>query len=340
MTIRILADASLPDLPQAFPAPFEVTCYTHAEEVPGLLKNKHILLARASLPVTAALIQDSQLHYVATASSGSDKVDSSALQKAGITLLDAKGCNAQAVADYVMATLAYLQTKGLCVGKTAGIIGLGAVGSLVNQQLQALHFITSLYDPPKALTDPAFAAISLEALQDCSVICIHASLHDTPPFPSRNLLDAKFLHALKPATVIINAARGELIDEQALLEYGHHLIYCTDVYTNEPSINPDIVRIASLCTPHIAGHSQEAKRRAVFMLSEKLHACYQLPLPHWPSEDTALNPLIQRFDWEKSVLNHYNPLIETLLLKDNTSQHTFLTTRTQHTRRREFLWVD
>ncbi|CDZ78632.1 Erythronate-4-phosphate dehydrogenase [Legionella massiliensis] len=335
--MKILADASLPGLLEAFPKPFELSFYKDMQDLSRLLKDQSILLCRAALKVNKRLLEGSTLSYVATASSGTDHIDTNYLEQNEIKLIDAKGANAQAVADYVIASIAYLQRFQGFSGINAGVVGMGEVGSRVTKRLEATGMHVFCYDPPKAAQDPTFISCSVESLKHCDLISIHANLHDKPPYPSHNLFDETLLSQLKPGVVIINAARGGIVNEIALLTQPN-LRYCTDVYSNEPAISKAIVDFATLCTPHIAGHSIEAKLRAVHMISEKLHACFSLRPPSW--QPTLVNPDTPAWNsenWQDFILSLYNPFNETKLLKaaDNV-ELSFQQLRKAHQNRHEF----
>ncbi|MGQ3888188.1 4-phosphoerythronate dehydrogenase [Legionella sp. CNM-1927-20] len=337
--MNILADASLPSLITAFPPPFKITLYHQQDDIKSLLAKQDILLCRSTLKVTKELLRDYSLSYVATASSGTDHIDDVFLKQKNITLIDAKGSNASAVADYVLATIAYLQKYTSFRGKKAGVIGLGVVGSKVTKRLRALNFEVVRYDPPKALVDNNFYSAPLNELLQCDVICIHASLHNNLPFPSKNLISEPILAQLKPNTAIINASRGGIVDETALLSNDLKIIYCTDVFSHEPNINSDIVKLAYLCTPHIAGHSIEAKINAVIQVSQKLHQALNLPLPDYSS--SLPSQKIPNFKsvttWQDYVLALFNPIHETRALKEATNKkECFLHLRKAHQKRHDF----
>ena len=117
----------------------------------------------------------------------------------------------------------------------------------------------------------------------------------------------------------MNAARGGIVNEEDLLHLDNPLIYCTDVYEHEPFINPQIIQLATLCTPHIAGHSIEAKLRAVTLISEKLHTYYHLPLPLFSIEvQQSHRMLAPGSSWENTMLSFYNPWHQTQQLKNAT----------------------
>ncbi|MGC1183462.1 NAD(P)-dependent oxidoreductase [Legionella sp.] len=337
--MNILADATLPGLEHAFPGPFRLTLYHHLDEVNQLISGQDILLCRATLKVTDELLKNHSLRYLATATSGKDHLDDKWLAAQNVQIIDAKSCNARAVADYVVSTLAYLDQYPLIQGNKAGIIGLGNVGTQVAARLQVAGFELLTYDPPKELRQPhVFQSCLLEELYEVDLLCIHAELHDTPPHASRNLLDQQFFANLKPNCVIINAARGGIVNEESLLTSRQTLTYCTDVYLNEPNIDKRIIDKATLCTPHIAGHSLEAKYIAVAMISNSLHQILGLPSPQF-----AIPEMQHSFDlphyksWQKNVLSIYNPIKETVLLKEAINKESaFLKVRKNHKNRHDF----
>ncbi|ARB91945.1 4-phosphoerythronate dehydrogenase [Legionella longbeachae] len=337
--MNILADATLPGLEQAFPKPFNLIRYNHANELAHLLVGQDVLLCRSTLKVNRALLENHSIRYVATASSGTDHLDHAWLNSKQIQIIDAKGSNARAVADYVVACLAFLEQHHFIQGYNAGVIGLGKVGTQVSTRLQAAGFQVLHYDPLKAMRETnIFQSCSLEDLYQTDLICIHAELHDNQPFPSRQLINQNFLNKLKPGAIIINAARGGIVDENALLNDPKALIYCTDVYLNEPTIDNRIIEKAVLCTPHIAGHSIEAKYAAVAMVSASLHQIAKLPIPQFFTPQMIKTIHVKKNKlWYESVLSLYNPIEETLNLKKAADiKSAFIELRKHHQNRHDF----
>ena len=255
--MRILADASLGNLKSLFPAPFEIDEYKNPTELQTRLPLADILICRSTLRVDAALLDQSYLQCVATASSGTDHIDEAYLQTRQITIFDAKGSNAQAVTDYVTSTLAWLEKNTSFSGRQGGVIGHGAVGTLVAKRLRALGYRVKIYDPFKALgNETQQDYCSFDELSECDLLCLHANLHDKAPYPSRNLINAQFLSRLKPGLAIINAARGSIVNEADLLKVQFPIYYCTDVYQNEPNINPEFLTLDNATLlPHIGSGS-------------------------------------------------------------------------------------
>jgi erythronate-4-phosphate dehydrogenase len=336
--MNILADASLPGLVEAFPKPFHLTLYQSNEEVNGLLKQQNVLLCRSTLRVNAEFLANNQLQFIATASSGTDHLDLGYLNKNNIIVLDAKGCNANSVADYVVSSIAYLEQENRVSGYNAAVIGLGAVGNKVSLRLQGIGFNVAHYDPLKAMQDSLFQSAPIESLYGCDLLCIHAELHDKPPYPSRNLIDYKILSRLKPGCIIINASRGTVINEKDMLNCQSQPIYCTDVYQGEPQVDTEILAKATLCTPHIAGHSVEAKYEAVRIVSQKLHTYLGLPQPLYaiPQKPSPID-YSKSTHWSELALALYNPIGESKRLKEASDpSECFVRLRKQHHTRHDF----
>lgn len=365
--MNIVADASLPGLREAFPKPFYLTVYTNLQELETLLPKQDMLLCRAHLKVNEALISHTNLSYVATASSGSDNLDKAYLNKRSIQYFDAKGCNAIAVADYMMSCIALLEYQTKLKGKKIGIIGLGHVGSTLFSRLQQAGFELLCYDPPKQRLNPKFTSCTQEELYSCDALCVHAELHEIAPFASYNLVNQRFLKQLQPHCIVINASRGGIVNEEAILEL--NIPYCTDVYLNEPYIKKEIIQHALICTPHIAGHSLEAKNNAVNFISKKIHNQLGLALPNYleppkplgsvdnsvsgplGSATCSQDPTIllntattrveldqkEKSSWQELALSLYNPIKETTQLKEaNALASSFLHLRQAHKNRHDF----
>lgn len=332
--IKMIADSSLPNLRHYFNDRFEITQYTNEQDLREKLSEHTLLLCRSTLNISSSLLFDTQISCVATVSSGTDHI----VQDYPIRIIDAKGANARAVADYIIACVAYCQLRGYLSGLQVGIIGVGAVGTGVVSRLQQLGFTTKQFDPLRAMQDPNFSSCEWYDLLDSDLICVHANLQDNTVYPSRHLLNETFLSQLKSGTVIINAARGDIVDEKALLNCRQTLYYCTDVYSHEPDINPALIDYSTLCTPHIAGHSIEAKNNALQLVSQKIQKGFGQPMMKISDETVKIElPRSSCLSWQEAILSLYNPEIDTIALKQarNVSQ-TFLGLRQAHQFRHDF----
>ena len=224
------------------------------------------LFVRTRTRVDSALLEGTRVRFVATATIGTDHLDIPYLEQSGIAWASAPGCNAQAVCDYVeeclrlndrLATERPLRcpTATLSDRLTLGIVGCGHVGSKVKAMAERRGMRVLVSDPPKGLHIP-LAQLAAEA----DVITFHTPLTRAGAFLTYHLCDAEFLVHCRPGTLIINAARGGVVDEEALLHSG--LPCAIDTWEGEPDINRALLRQAWLASYHIAGYSLEGKINA------------------------------------------------------------------------------
>lgn len=270
----IVIDQAIPYLPDWLQSGLAIQSLPAAAIDQSCLKNANAtgLIVRTETQVNAALLADTSVRWVASATAGIDHLDLNFLQQRGIDYYHAPGANALAVAEYVFCCIAVLrETKQLPtqLGRV-GVIGVGHVGSMVARWLQNLGYQVLQYDPPRALRDPAFQSCTWEELHHLDLVCIHPALTVEGRHPSVHLLDQTWMARQRAGTVVINAARGEILDEQAFLAHGQHLLLCTDVWANEPNINQRLLQQSILATPHIAGYSKLAKWRASVTIYQQL----------------------------------------------------------------------
>lgn len=298
------------------------------------LRDADVLICRSVLPVNQALLDNTHVRVVATASSGTDHIDARYLASRGIALFSAPGSNAQGVADYVLWMLAYLAKSGRII-KTAGIIGVGHVGRKVQGILDTLGLSVLLYDPPRALIEPDFISATLDEIAQQDVICVHASLSRDGRYPSEHLLSSDWLHKLKKNAILINAARGAILDTQAVLDLKDRDDICiiADVFEHEPQIHPDFVRRCLMTTPHIAGHTVESFARATQMIVDQILGYFYMikipPAPSFYKGGNAYEKILQCYDFQSMPPEISPPL----------SAENFYALRQYHGRRHDFSWT-
>lgn len=344
MTYRLLYDALLPDIQEAFPCTFERIPYQTPEVLGTLLQQGDILLCRSTLKVPNLQMHKRTPRLVATASSGSDNFDKIALKKLGIPFFDARGCNAESVADFALCCLAILREMTGALPSPVGIFGVGTVGQTVAKRFAALGIELILFDPPRALQDKRFQSASEAALLQCPLIFLHADLHQQAPYASYHWFNRERLAALPDDAILVNLARGALVDEIALLAEVPRIAFISDVFEHEPNIASDMVAKALFCTPHIAGHSLEGKRQAVRILSQKIHAELALPMPSFaPFAKVQAAAILDESTWQERCLAIYDPRVESTKLKAASAEHlteTFLSLRKAHDFRHNFSCVE
>lgn len=235
------------------------------------------LLVRSVTKVNQNLLRGSKVKFVGSATIGTDHVDTSYLQAKNIAFASAPGCNADAVADYVLSALSYLyEQKGVAwLNASIGIVGYGNVGSKVYGRLDKLGCQLKVHDPFKKITDKtlnqvAAKFVSIEEIMSCDIVILHTPLTKTGAHPTQGMISTDLLNKLSTGACIISAGRGGVIDEVALLarykELDGDLSLVFDVWMNEPLIDLSIMDMVDIATPHIAGYSLQGREKGTWMI--------------------------------------------------------------------------
>ncbi|WP_372846404.1 4-phosphoerythronate dehydrogenase [Pontiella sp.] len=260
------------------------------------------LIIRSKTKANAELLQGTPVKFVGTATAGTDHIDDAWLEKRGIYHCSAPGCNANSVSEYLVAALLTLARRhGFDLeGKTLGVIGCGNVGSRVVGKCHALGMNVLRNDPPLAavMTDPDFVSLD-SMLPACDIVTLHVPLVKHKPWPTERMADYTFFEQLKPGALFVNAARGSVCDYDALLHAragGAVSRMVLDVWSPEPALRPDVLEMADLASPHIAGHSYEGKLNGTvacydelcnfFEIRKEWNVAASLPAPDVPRIET------------------------------------------------------
>ena len=282
--MHILYDDNMPFAKEVFTSLGHAQEFNHAQVNDIDVSHTDALMIRSTTKVNADLVKRlRQCQYVATATAGYNHLDFAALETAQMKAYHAAGCNAQAVSEYALSAALYAL---LATGRIqmqhdlsvlselkVGVVGVGQVGSRVAQKFRALGCTVHCYDPPRATQEPDEPWADLSTIVACDIVCLHAPLVKDDPYPSFHLFNVEVLQQLRPEQILINAGRGEVIDNHALLKLCESQQMPTlvlDVWENEPDILTALIPHTLIATPHIAGHSLEGKTRGTFMLYEWL----------------------------------------------------------------------
>ena len=241
----------------------------------------NVLLIRSVTKVGEALLTDNNsVQFVGSATIGTDHVDQGYLASRNITFANAAGCSKHSVAQYVLTAILtlrpqYWQQSGPL---TLGIIGLGNIGSTLAQYAYDLGWQVLGYDPllPASKTNNA----SLEqVLSQSDVVSLHVPLTNeenatnfSSDYPTRHLVNAAALAIMPADTMLINSARGPIIEESALeadIERTERKVVL-DVFEHEPEIAASLLSKLAITTPHIAGYTLEGKLRGTQIIYDAL----------------------------------------------------------------------
>ncbi len=272
------------------------------DDAPRLLREAttaDVLIVRNRTQVRGELLAALQrCKVVGRLGVGLDNIDVPGCETRGMQVIPATGANARSVAEYVIATAmlllrgAYASTAEVSAGqwprnalsngreiggKTLGLIGFGSIGQLTAALARGLGMTVIAFDAMMDAGHPAFAATQVrcagldEVTTGADVLSLHVPLVDS----TRDLFDAARIASMKPGTVLINTARGGIVDEVALaaaLRSGHLGGAAIDVFGSEPlPAAPHFDGCPNLVlTPHIAGVSAESNTRVSELIADKV----------------------------------------------------------------------
>ncbi len=283
--MRIVVDENMPYGLEAFSTLGDVITMPGRSIDPAATASADILAIRSITTVNAALLEGSRVRFVGTATIGEDHVDKAYLEARGIGFSSAPGCNANSVGQYLTAALLELaDTHAFQLqGTTLGIVGVGNVGSRVLKKASAMGLNCVLNDPPLERKTGDSVYRPLDEILDCDIVTVHVPLTREGPDATHHLVDEAFLRRMKPGSILINSARGAVVDGAALkraLADGHLKACVLDVWENEPTVDLELLEQAFLGTPHIAGYSFDGKVNGTRQIYEA--ACAFLGLaPSW-----------------------------------------------------------
>lgn len=346
--LKIVADENIPHVETIFGHLGELTTAHGRHLDNALVKEADVLLVRSVTNVNEALLADSKVRFVGSSTIGVDHLDTEYLDKKGITYTSAPGCNAWAVVQYVVSVLASLdlidgeqskKQKRVCV------VGGGNVGGRVYDTLSSLGFECKIYDPfldascGRKLTE-------FESVYDADIVCLHAPLTHHSEFPTHHMFDADVIERIKGGALLINAGRGAVIENQALLNAlsnGKKLSVVLDVWENEPYIMTQLFPYVLYATPHIAGYSLEGRCNGAVMVYEKLlnflnASIDEGVLKNIQEQVFGNHQTKDNFDLKESILSAYDVRADNVSLREaeKTLPEGFDLLRKNYPLRREF----
>ncbi len=242
-----------------------------------------VLLIRSVTPVDATLLADNHsVKFIGSATIGTDHVDQGYLAERNITFANAAGCSKHSVAQYVLTAILTLRPEYWqqpLMPPTLGIIGLGNIGSVLAQYATDLNWQVLGYDPLLPASNINNASFE-QVISQSDVISLHVPLTDKKDnnnpsgsdYPTWHLIDKTALDAMPSKTLLINSARGPVIDAVALqadIESNKRQVVL-DVFEHEPQVSEQLLLKLAIATPHIAGYTLEGKLRGTQMVYDAL----------------------------------------------------------------------
>ena len=296
---EIMDRAAVEDLAGKFDVLYDETLYERPDDLLAAVAGCRGLIVRDRTGVNGPLLEAARrLRAVGRLGTGLDNIDTDACRERGIKVFPAPGLNAQGVAEYALAGLlmlsrgAYHSTSAVLAGdwpraelargrevsgRRLGVIGFGAIGQLLASMAGALGISVAAHDPYLDAGDPAWAEHSVQnlgldrLLAVSDAISLHVPLNDG----TRHLIDERALAAMKPGAILINAARGGVVDEEAMavaLRTGAIGGAMLDVYEDEPLAAGSALAGAPnlILTPHIGGLTRESNHRVSAHVADRM----------------------------------------------------------------------
>jgi len=239
-----------------------------------VVKNADVLIVRSITRVDEELLKNIKVRFIGTATIGTDHIDLDYIQSKNIAFADAKGCNADSVAEYIFTALLKIASvkKISLKGKTIGVAGIGNIGSRIVKLAKSLGMEVLKNDPPLERMGIGKNYVSLDDILKADIITFHVPLSFEGVDKTFHLLNENYLQKIKRDAILINTSRGAIFNNTALLnesvKKGFELIL--DVWEGEPSININLLNITKIATPHIAGYSFEGKVNGTKMIYDAL----------------------------------------------------------------------
>ncbi|MBP5636600.1 MAG: 4-phosphoerythronate dehydrogenase [Bacteroidales bacterium] len=301
------------------------------------------IIIRTRTKCNEETLSGTRVQMIASATIGMDHIDLEWCKAHGIDVANAEGCNAGGVADYVFSALYGIASRRAIKldEATIGIVGVGNVGKKVETMARNLGFNVLLCDPPRAAKEGPENFVELkELLAKSTVVTLHVPLDDT----TRGMANHDFFEAMQPGAIFINASRGEVVDESALIHARPKLgALVLDTWCNEPTPNPNLIELCDIATPHIAGYSYQGKQNGTAMAVRAIARRYGIrPLEDFypETENLDLQPVVLetagKSQGEVASMLQYNYPIFTDDFMFRTEPQGFEMLRSQYQYRREF----
>jgi len=298
--MKTVCSRNMPFVEEAFRTLGETTIFDGRDITATEVHDADLLAIRSTTKINAALLDGSRVRFVGTATIGTDHLDVDYLERHGIHWCYSPGCNANSVSEYVTATLLCLASRhGFALeGKTLGVIGVGNVGRRVVAKAEALGLRVLQNDPPRQRAEaPTGAFVELDALLTQSdIVTTHVPITSEGLDPTYHMANTSFFERMRPGAIFINAARGPVVETDALLaaiRTGSLAHVALDTWEGEPAIRQDALQAVDLGSPHTAGYSFEGKVTGTVMVYEE--ACRFLGIEAtWTPDDLMPPPALPR----------------------------------------------
>lgn len=350
--IKIIADDKIPFLEGVFEPYADIEYYPGKEISNEIVKNADALIIRTRTICNEQLLINSNVKIIATATIGYDHIDTEYCESHNIKWLNAPGCNATSVMQYVASALLNLANKNdfYLLEKTIGIVGVGNVGRRVQKLAETFGMNTLLNDPPRERAEGSKQFCSLEKIvRESDIITLHVPLIENGIDKTLHLFNSEIFENLSQSPIFINTSRGEVVDSAELRKaidekkVGNVVL---DVWENEPDIDLKLMDKTAIATSHIAGYSSDGKANGTAVCVNAINGFFDLGImKNWYPCDIPVaehgNRLTidgkNKYDqkiFSEAILPTYDVMIDDRNLRKNHSEFELL--RGNYPVRREF----
>ena len=332
VAMKIIIDSHIPHIHGLIEPRAEVLYMEPQDITAAAVRDADALIVRTRTRCDASLLEGSRVRFIGSATIGTDHIDLDYCAANDITVRNAPGCNAPAVAQWVFCAIhAWMRARSIITaeGLTLGVVGVGHIGSIVVRWGRELGFNVLLNDPPLCHQKNRPFDDICELQRRCDIITFHTPLSRDGQWPTWHLCDQAFLDGLDHCRLILNAARGPVVDNSALLHWNGDL--GLDCWENEPKVSRGLLEKCIVATPHIAGYSREGKQRGTAMMLEALNEFYgwNITVPTIDSPATGATQVTL-----EGISASYDIMADTARLKGNPDA--FESLRNHYPHREEF----
>ena len=285
--MKIIIDNKIPYIEGALESFAEVVYLPGKLTTADVVRDADVLVTRTRTICDEATLKDSRVKFIATATIGFDHIDTEYCKNAGIEWVNAPGCNAESVNQYISAALlSYAKQRQIeLAGKTIGIVGVGQVGSRIARTCEILGMRVLLNDPPRERAEGSSQFVPIATIREqADIISFHVPLNREGVDKTFHMVDEAFIGDLKRKPLIINTCRGEVFSTQVVRsarERGALSGLVIDCWENEPGIDLGLLKLVDYATSHIAGYSKDGKANGTTNSVRAISRFFGLGIDDW-----------------------------------------------------------
>lgn len=345
--MKIIADKNIPYLRGIAEHFGEVEYLAGSDFIRENIKDADTLIVRTVARLDEKVLSGTNVKLICSATIGYDHIDTEYCDANGIAWYNAPGCNSSSVQQYIVSILILLSRRKNynLREKTIGIIGVGNVGKKVFRACEILGIKVLLNDSPRQEMEGDNIFVDLDTIKrEADIITFHTPLIKEGKYKTYHLGDEDFFSSLAKKPIVINSARGGIVDTKAVKNaLRKNLISgaVVDCWENEPDIDLEYLNMVDIATPHIAGYSADGKANASRISLANIARFYnmdsspidliKIPEP----TDSIINLNIYAGNrMKEAFLRTYNPLDDFKRLKNTPGR--FKDLRNEYPLRREY----